>query len=495
MVMQDINPGRSEHFQLLKPLEDDVWLAERLSDREPFIARRLTELSPLPAPTEESRDAEGLTKLLEECGIDRALAQLLNHENILSLAGVIRQSMTSGAGEATEQVWLVWDFPDAGTLEQLFHDKRLAAEYTGKKYMPESLCWHVLRSVLGALAYLHEGARPFCEGDATESHLARVDDDWHPVLHGAVTPENIFFQHPRGTEEYGACKLGNFSGAFVSGKVDYVPAKPSDTPAMGVAAGLTDGKVASLDEIRRNLYSDVDPKTSVSPAPSSVPFFPSPFPFPFWDGAKPISDRTNSRLQTRKAYTVKDELWGLGAAVHQMMVGAPPPSPAGCPACNHECMHIQSCAAHPEGCAPLLAACGCTWGGCPHMPATPCPHPRLPQECPHAGCERTGVRFQDNLWRKHYSRGLIRAVLMLLRPGGWVEEWCLPGATSKVWEEVSVSYSQWLRESAEGAAFHGIEDDLMHRGLEAEKKREREMAAGEREEEAERTRIWGDTEV
>ena len=114
MVMQDINPGRNEHFQLLKPLEEDVWLAERLSDHEPFIARRLTELDPL-LTSEESREAEGLTKLRSECGIGRALAQLLNHENIISLAGVIKQAATSEMGEATEGVWLVWDFPDAGT--------------------------------------------------------------------------------------------------------------------------------------------------------------------------------------------------------------------------------------------------------------------------------------------------------------------------------------------------------------------------------------------
>ena len=76
-----------------------------------------------------------------------------------------------------------------------------------------------------------------------------------------------------------------------------------------------------------------------------------------------------------------------------------------------------------------------------------------------------------------------------------MEEWCLPGATSKVWEEVSALYSQWLRESAEGAAFHGIEDDLMHRGLEAENKREEEMARAEMEEEAEKRRIWGDAEI
>ncbi|MBE3050233.1 protein kinase family protein, partial [Candidatus Bathyarchaeota archaeon] len=205
--------------------------------------------------------------LLAEHGIDRALAQLLNHDNILSLAGVIAEKTTSSYGEAVSQVWLVWDYPDAGTLSQLFHDRRLAATYNGKRYMPESLCWHVLRSVLAALVYLHEGSRLIEEDDPAEGSMRTVDDDWHPVLHGAVKAENIFFQHPRGTEEYGVCRLGNFSEAFVSGKVADVQAA-TDTPAMGIVAGLKDGKTGSLDQIRTNLYTTVDPKTNVGPLPS-----------------------------------------------------------------------------------------------------------------------------------------------------------------------------------------------------------------------------------
>ena len=270
--LSDINPGRSEEFHLVKELEDDVWLAERRSDHELFIARRLTELNPTRADPEEAADAVGLAKLLSEHGIDRALAQILNHENILSLAGVIVEKTTSDAGEAISQVWVVWDYPDAGTLEQLFQDRELAAAYTGKRYMPESLCWHVLRSVLGALVYLHDGARPFCEDDAAETWMRRVDDDWHPVLHGAVTADNIFFQHPKGTEEYGVCKLGNFSHAYISGKVADLPPE-TDTPAMGIVAGLKDGKIGSLDEIRSHLYSTVNPKTNVG-SPSSLCYLP-----------------------------------------------------------------------------------------------------------------------------------------------------------------------------------------------------------------------------
>ena len=260
-AFSDINPGRDEQFHLVKELEDDVWLAERLSDHEPFIARRITELS-FCADAQEASDAMGISKLLEECGIDRALAQLLNHENILSLVGVITEKTTSDLGETVSYIWLVWDYPDAGTLSQLFHDRELAATYTGKRYMPESLVWHVLRSVLGALLYLHEGTRQFVDKDnPVETWSRSVDEDWHPVLHGAVTAENIFFQYPRGTEEYGVCKLGNFSYAYISGKVG--DGEKTDSPAMGIAAGLRDGKIGSLDEIRKDLYTITNPKTNV----------------------------------------------------------------------------------------------------------------------------------------------------------------------------------------------------------------------------------------
>lgn len=256
-TLADLNPTRDLNFRLIKPIDDDIWLAERVSDRERFIARRLTELDPGVTDLEHASDAEGLVRLLSECGIDHALTQLLNHENILSLAGVLTEN-----GPSTSSAWLVWDFPDAGTLSQLFHDGELAAAYTGRRYMPEALVWHVLRSILSALLYLHEGSRLFVdEDDPVQTWRRSVDDDWHPVLHGAVTAENIFFQHPRGTEEYGVCKLGNFSEAYISGKVSEGPV--GDAPETGIVAGLKDGQIASLDEIRKNLYTTVDPKTNV----------------------------------------------------------------------------------------------------------------------------------------------------------------------------------------------------------------------------------------
>ncbi|SPO04954.1 uncharacterized protein DNG_07639 [Cephalotrichum gorgonifer] len=468
--MKDINPGRDEEFRLVKSIKDDVWLAERVSDGEPFVARRLEELDPLPGDSpgsrvsEEARDAEGLGRLLSECGVDRQLAQILNHENIVSLAGAITQGAGAGAAGDKEarrprNTWLVWDYPDAGTLEQLFHDGELAKEHGPRRYMPESLCWHVLRSVLSALTYLHEGSRAFCEeDDMVENWMSSVDDDWHPVLHGAVTAENIFFQHPRGTETYGVCKLGNFSQAFISGKValQYY----MDEPEKGIVAGLRDGRIGSLDEIRDNLYSTLLLKTN-----------------------------------KRKSYTVKDELWSLGAVVHQMMVGAPPPSPDGCAACNYECNHIQVCAKHAEGCPPFEAACSCDFGGCPHIPTKPCPHPKYPQECPHEKCPRSGVHIQDNLWQKHYSRHLITAVLMLLQPGRSLGDWFRPGKTGEIWGRQEDLYQGWQNETNEGSAYRSFEDDLLDRGLAQEAKRRRAEEEEKRRQKASEKKIWGEMDL
>lgn len=123
------------------------------------------------------------------------------------------------------------------------------------------------------------------------------------------------------------------------------------------------------------------------------------------------------------------------------------------------------------------------------MPEEFCAHPRHPTECPHHACSRRNVRFQDNLWRKHYSWQLISAVLMLLQPGRQVDEWRHPGETGRIWDENEVLYREWLHTSREGAEYHGIEDDLLQRDLEAERKRQQEELASKTREETEDKRI------
>lgn len=264
--VKDIN----EDFRLLKSINDDVWLAERKSDNQPFIARRLEEFDGLIEAVRRGNDVgdsrlddiRGLAGLLSDCGMDTALAQLLNHENLVSLAGVINEKHTKASqySDRVQRIWLVWDYCDGGNLQELFLDGHVALEHTPYYYMPEDLCWHVLRSVLRGLVWLQTGQRFFCAEDKPYvQDLRAVDDDWYPILHGGVKPENIFFQLPRGGEKYGPCKLGNFSKAFISGKQcrEAMPLpKKGGEGRTGLVASLRDGKMASWNHIRYSWCED-----------------------------------------------------------------------------------------------------------------------------------------------------------------------------------------------------------------------------------------------
>lgn len=137
---------------------------------------------------------------------------------------------------------IIWDLCDAGTLAGLLADLpdmartglyggRVGSLDQGTTFAPESLCWHVMRSVLQALAWLHDGyATPYPTADATgKMVLPKPQADWMPILHQSVSAEHIFFQHPDGPETYGRCKLGFYSECIVSGQVDGPHARTSLT--------------------------------------------------------------------------------------------------------------------------------------------------------------------------------------------------------------------------------------------------------------------------
>ncbi|OTA62445.1 hypothetical protein K449DRAFT_434114 [Hypoxylon sp. EC38] len=84
----------------------------------------------------------------------------------------------------------------------------------GSGFLPESFCWHVLVSVLKALAWLHNGSRDVELIDGQPMMLPNAD--WEPMLHRNITPANIFLMHPRRDEWYGKCKLGNYGRLFIS---------------------------------------------------------------------------------------------------------------------------------------------------------------------------------------------------------------------------------------------------------------------------------------
>ena len=101
------------------------------------------------------------------------------------------------------------------------------------RYIPESLCWHVLDGISQALLWLHHGYKhtfPF-------NHHMEHDDDWHPILISDITPANsesciflenagkswkanelalVYFAAREGRETHRDVKLGNFRSAAVN---------------------------------------------------------------------------------------------------------------------------------------------------------------------------------------------------------------------------------------------------------------------------------------
>ncbi|KAK1241423.1 hypothetical protein MKX08_001397 [Trichoderma sp. CBMAI-0020] len=164
-------------------------------------------------------EASAFYNLFHSSKVGSAIAQIFNHENIISIAGHITTHPVKSSEHAHLEEYIVWDYCDASNLSALFQSK--PSEST-EFYLPESLCWHVLTSLLNAITYLHDGKRLFLDIEASggaKKIWASVDQDWLPILHRAIEPRNIFFQQPRGIETYGMCKLGNFEHAVVTNHV------------------------------------------------------------------------------------------------------------------------------------------------------------------------------------------------------------------------------------------------------------------------------------
>ncbi|PNP46712.1 hypothetical protein TGAMA5MH_01663 [Trichoderma gamsii] len=236
-------------------------------------------------------EASAFYTLFHSSKVGSAIAQIFNHENIISIAGYIKTHPVAPVSERAHlEEYIVWDYCDASNLSALFQSKPCeSAEF----YLPESLCWHVLTSLLNAVTYLHDGKRLFLDTETAaggaKKMWASVDQDWLPILHRAMEPRNIFFQQPRGTETYGMCKLGNFEHAVVTNHV--------------IAPNRED-------------VADKDVEVSMAMAP--------------YRGSETL-DTTRQQLlgaetytAENRPYTVADELFAIGSVIFTMMTGRQP---------------------------------------------------------------------------------------------------------------------------------------------------------------------------
>ncbi|KAK1589758.1 uncharacterized protein LY79DRAFT_670366 [Colletotrichum navitas] len=423
--MEDLDHPQPS-FQLVKRVQDEIWLARRVAqnpsyvDGEEFIARKVDDFDEyyeagkysMSFTTKRQRQVKGLMDLLYDCNLGRNVSHILNHENIISLAGYLRQQPVHPRVNATED-YLVWDICDAGTLENLLANPDADAD--PGCFLPESLCWHVLVSIMRALVWLHDGYRQEVNWASGERRWMRTDAEWMPILHRGINAQTVFFQHPRGRETYGVCKLGKFGNAFVSG----VPARRDGAPD---------------DE---------------KPLPHSIgfPIAPKKGHMGLANMAKQWREYLGTGRNGKRLYTLSDEHWALGAVLFRMMTGHSLPSLDGCRACR--CIHIRRC-----------AKVSCVYNGehsgreCEHDAFRGC-------HCPTPCTAETDVHIDEALHRARYSSNLVLAVRMLLN----YDLEAPAVGTQGLAVEIEVLYRRWRSETEDGREYVDVDDDLEYRFL------------------------------
>lgn len=459
------NPTHPE-FEFVKKLDKvawPVWIVVRKGDPrgEQFLARRVNTLDSLREAyasgrmlTEKERQRRAYRWLMVDGFQDDVLAQILNHENIVSRVGKIHLKPFVGSetkDQGTTEEYLVWDFCDAANLSVIFDDN---PESDPSYYLPESLCWHVLRSLTRALAWLHDGLRlefdpskpegPWYEHDPK---WTAVDDDWLPILHRSIQAKNIYFQHPRGIETYGLCKLADFSTAAVTGH----PVRwHTDDENSDISYSVT---------CREGWESIVE--TSVKMQEDQANLDPVSIPLSVL-----LSHQTPNHQQKDRVYSLDHELFSIGSIIFTMMTGRQPTY--ACDKCG--CSHITYC---PGGCTPTVLPCECLYGGCQHVGYARCDEVRNNwPACTH-NCSRQTIHVTGWLLRARYSGMLRTAVQELLLRFGRYE----PNASSvkRTARFVERSYRHWREATQEGREYRDIEDDMRARWKAKEERRMEEQ--------------------
>lgn len=212
----------------------------RTSDNRQFLAAKLPDMLTKDAFFTDAEGKPTITTNLATAILPVAslpVSRILNHPNIISMIDVVNLSAQAGSNtnQGAYSNITIWEDMDAGSLAYilppvdnypLFSDEQawfnLAAQNFQRESFPESLCWHVLKSISHALLWLHYGIK---ETPEIPGEYKPHDDDWQPILIMDVSPSQIWFKRPRQGETYGECKLGGFQWAKVTGALGGLIAK------------------------------------------------------------------------------------------------------------------------------------------------------------------------------------------------------------------------------------------------------------------------------
>ncbi|EXK33381.1 hypothetical protein FOXG_06171 [Fusarium oxysporum f. sp. lycopersici 4287] len=427
-------------FELVEQVKKNVWIVTRKGDprREKYLASPSSPFGVKPDGTvdvaQTRREAEALNTLLSSHNQAYTIRQILNHENLVSIVGVIEnwpfnKSQTSDVTPGSNVQMLVWDFGDAGNLSALFrHYPCKSSEF----YLPESLCWHVLRSLIRAVTYLHDGKRLIYRPEQLGRHMVRewvsVNTDWFPILHRCIEPRNVWLQHPRGNETYGQCKLGDYSHAAVTCHIVDGQFNPdtvrSDSNGMALAT-------------KEGIWRLDDTRSAYDVPPASIP------------------------SEEDRPYTLGDELWSIGVTVFTMMTGQAPTYY--CEGCG--CSHVAFC--EDGGCLEKEAVakgCDCFLGGCEHVSQRECREEVSGwPSCPAwHNCSEFTINIHSYLARARYTKPLRAMIMVMLgyNPARGDDPWV---RMVEVAQMVELAYGQWKQETEEGRLYVDAEDGMLQR--------------------------------
>lgn len=187
-----------------------------------------------------------------------AVSRIFNHKNIVFIAGSIQADSGEAAASTRADLeptgYMVWDHCDHADLCARLE----AARDSPDKTIKESLCWHVLTSLLEAITYLHDEKRLVEEG---EQRRWKADTlTWTPILHGKIAPHNVRFQQKRQGEEHDRCKLADLRWAVALNHTILYGGEADELDEDG-------GDAASrLERLRETLLSNTCVPVCINPA-------------------------------------------------------------------------------------------------------------------------------------------------------------------------------------------------------------------------------------
>ncbi|KAK0708137.1 hypothetical protein B0H67DRAFT_648231 [Lasiosphaeris hirsuta] len=409
-------------YSLLKELGDGRFLVRRIRDGETLLAE---EMPPDSHYEQISRNSA-----------ESSATALLNHENLISPHGLVKNLVVYGSSGAVPgpydgreggvpECMIVWDYCDAGTLEDVFESPPVKITATG--YFPESFVWHVALGVLRALQWLHEGVRDTYDvrkdtrsgrGCVRIRETTEPEKDWMPILHRSVFPQNIFLQQPRGVETYGQVKLGNFSRCLVLGQASERTIAGEHPPVLGVQS-LSDPSLEELKEAwlswRWSLHGE---------------------------GSEGLREAEKKIAPDKRPFTRGSDMFDLGTILFRLMKGsAIPGKPGYLSGQGQECLR-----------------CGCN-----HLT---CNHDRGYKPCPHA-CW-SDLNIDEALEPLTDYSGKLRVLVGQMLKMKWESVWRTSDWMHNAW----VGFEDWAENWGDGRLYRDLYDDMLWRQQNAEKKQQ-----------------------